>query len=275
MKFYSSFVSSVVSSVSVFFVSLFCVGVVSAQTFQVSAYYSPLPNQHAYVSGSYAVDLRMNGNGTHGADGIPVYVGMISAPSKYAYGTKIFIPGLGVGTVHDRGGAIYTTKGYDRLDIWMGYGDEGRKRALQWGRQIVEGKIVASNTKDGFVFGGTVVEPVAEPVVGEIVANEYFSTNLWLHIHNDAYIKEEIKKIQAFLGSKQTGYYGHRTEKFVFDFQVAHGIVSSMNDFGAGTWGPKTRSAANAEIEKQEKAQQEEQKVGDVSEISTFEAVRK
>jgi len=272
MKFYSSFVSSFVSSVSIFFVSLFCMGVVSAQTFQVSAYYSPLPNQNAYVSGSYAVDLKMNGNGTHGADGTPVYVGMISAPSKYAYGTKIFIPGLGVGTVHDRGGAIYSAKGYDRLDIWMGYGDEGRKRALQWGRQMVEGSIVASDTKEGFVFGGVVVKDknMQEVSPEQPVANEYFSTNLWLHINNDVYIKEEIKKIQAFLGSKQTGYYGHRTEKFVFDFQVAHGIVSSMNDFGAGTWGPKTRSAANAEIEKQKKQEGRE-----VSEVSTFEAVRK
>jgi len=214
-----------------------------AQTFQVSAYYSPLPNQEAYVSGSYANDLRMNGNGTHGADGTPVYVGMISAPSRYAFGTKIFIPGLGVGTVHDRGGAIYATKNYHRLDIWMGYGDDGRKRALQWGRQMVEGEIVASNTKEGFVFDGEVKSPAA--VSESVVNDEEFNMNLWLHISNDGHTKNEIKKIQNFLGSRPTGYYGNRTAKFVLDFQLKHNIVRSPSSIGAGTWGPKTRKVAN------------------------------
>ena len=167
MKFYSSFVSSV----SVLFVSLFFANIASAQTFQISAYYSPLAGQNSYVSGSYAADLRMNGNGTHGADGTAVYVGMISAPSKYDFGTKIFIPGLGIGTVHDRGGAIYSTKGYDRLDIWMGYGDDGRKRALQWGRQMVDGEIVSSDLKEGFIFNGEVINYSIESA--ELVTNEF------------------------------------------------------------------------------------------------------
>ena len=122
---------------SIFASLLFFTILTYAQQFEVSAYYSPLPNQEKYVCGSYEEDLKMNGDGEYGADGTPVYVGMISAPTKYSFGTKIFIPGLGVGTVHDRGGAIYSSKGYDRLDIWMGYGDEGRKRALRWGRRRV------------------------------------------------------------------------------------------------------------------------------------------
>lgn len=101
------------------------------QTFTITAYYSPLPCQEYYVTGSYEGDKRLNGNGTHGADGTPVYPGMIAAPKSYAFGTKLHVPGVGNVAVHDRGGAIVTSgsqgQAYDRLDIWMGYGDKGLK----------------------------------------------------------------------------------------------------------------------------------------------------
>ncbi|HIQ56584.1 TPA: 3D domain-containing protein [Candidatus Gracilibacteria bacterium] len=258
MKFYSY----LVSSVSVLFL-LFCAGFVSAQTFQISAYYSPVPNQNAYVSGSYAADLRMNGNGTHGADGTAVYVGMISAPSKYSYGTKIFIPGLGIGTVHDRGGAIYSAKGYDRLDIWMGYGDAGRKRALQWGRQMVEGEIILSDVTEGFIFTDNV--------------SENFGVNLWFKMNTFGNISAEILKIQDFLHCEQTGKYDYQTSKAVYVFQVNQNILKYKNEKGAGTWGPKTRLAAQKvlkEMKKEEGIEKVEKWVNGVD-VSTFEAVRK
>lgn len=224
----------------------FALSVGDTKTFKVSAYYSPLAGQEKYVSGSYAADLRMNGNGTHGADGTPVYVGMISAPYTYDFGTKIYLPGLGIGTVHDRGGAIYAGKGYDRLDIWMGYGDEGRIRAINWGMQMVEGKIVASNTSEGFVFGGKKITTNTSSVQNE--DDEMFSVPLSI----DAYgKKQEIAKMQKFLQSqgffhvKSYGYFGPITEKAVLDFQIEHEIVQTQYDFGAGVWGPKTRRVAN------------------------------
>ena len=48
----------------------------------------------------------LNGRGTNGASGTPVFAGMIAAPKSYDYGTQIFFEGLGLGTVADRGGAI-------------------------------------------------------------------------------------------------------------------------------------------------------------------------
>jgi len=39
------------------------------KTFIVTAYYSPLPDQSFYLKGSYEADIRLNGNGTHGASG--------------------------------------------------------------------------------------------------------------------------------------------------------------------------------------------------------------
>jgi hypothetical protein len=98
------------------------------QTFIISAYYSPLPGQNKYITGSYKGDIRLNGGGIHGADGTNVYPGMIAAPKGYTFGTKMTIPGLGTVAVHDRGGAIVHSgvrkNAYDRLE--MGQEDSGR-----------------------------------------------------------------------------------------------------------------------------------------------------
>lgn len=121
---------------------------VEKKKFIVTAYYSPLPDQSFYLKGSYEADLRLNGNGTHGASGKEVYPGMLAAPKTYTFGTKIYLEGLGIGTVDDRGGAIVSSgsRGYnaDRLDVWMGQGEEGLRRALSWGKRTVSGEIIAS-----------------------------------------------------------------------------------------------------------------------------------
>ena len=77
--------------------------------FVITAYYSPLPGQCCYVKGGEIADKILNGNGTHGADGTAVHPGMIAAPKSYAFGTRIQLPGIGIGTVNDRGGAIVGT----------------------------------------------------------------------------------------------------------------------------------------------------------------------
>lgn len=114
---------------------------VEQRQFLVTAYYSPQPNQSFYIRGSYEADVALNGQGTHGADGTEVYIGMLAAPAKYPFGTRIKIPGLGVGEVHDRGGAIGESEDYDRIDVWMGAGEQGLSRALNWGARFVDGEI--------------------------------------------------------------------------------------------------------------------------------------
>lgn len=102
----------------------------------LTAYYSPLPTQEKYFLGSYAADVTFNGEGIRGADGTDVYPGMMAAPEEYAFGTRIEIPGLNiVGTVHDRGGRITSENGAVRIDVWMGAGEEGLARALEFGVQ--------------------------------------------------------------------------------------------------------------------------------------------
>lgn len=118
-------------------------------TLIATAYYSPLPNQKYYLRGNYEAELLLNGNGTHGASGRPVFNGMLAAPKGYSFGTKIWVEGFGVGSVEDRGGAIVPTgtrgNAFDRVDIWMGYGEEGLGRALAWGRRTVKARKYVSN----------------------------------------------------------------------------------------------------------------------------------
>jgi 3D (Asp-Asp-Asp) domain-containing protein len=55
---------------------------------------------------------------------------VVAAPRSIPFGTKIFIPGYGLATVEDIGGAITG----NRLDVWFPTHEE----ALQWGRQNLE-----------------------------------------------------------------------------------------------------------------------------------------
>lgn len=52
---------------------------------------------------------------------------VIAAPKAFRFGSKIYVPGYGLASVEDRGGAI---KG-NRLDVYF----SSHQEALQWGRQ--------------------------------------------------------------------------------------------------------------------------------------------
>lgn len=245
----------------------------SNKTFKISAYYSPLPCQDRYATGSYEGDIRLNGNGTNGADGTPVYPGMIAAPKTYAFGTKMNIPGIGIVAVHDRGGAIVASNSagvYDRLDVWMGYGDVGLKRALNWGKRDVD--VVMYGVTDeveeqvslmGFSAeesvpncgGGEVTEEVVEEAPEIEEASPVIFTDESPNVHTSdeedvlsvgstgsdvVALQEELRRLN-FLRIDPTGYYGEVTEHAVFKFQQSQGLVASVDEEWAGIYGPVTR----------------------------------
>ncbi len=241
------------------------------KTFIISAYYSPLPGQERYVTGSYAGDIRLNGRGTNGADGTPVYPGMVASPKTYAFGTKMTIPGIGTVAVHDRGGAIVTSgargNAYDRLDIWMGFGDKGLRRALQWGKRTVT---VTVHGVDPTIQEQIALEnysdderraPVAKPAVAsqtaptskahaeseQVELTETFAVNLKLGDSGVQVreLQEELRRVHL-LGIEPTGYYGEVTAHAVFKFQQIHKLAGEKDSLGAGVFGPKTRTALNA-----------------------------
>lgn len=131
-----------------FFSPVYADDVPHEQTFVVTAYYSPLPDQCCFFRGDYDSEIDFNGKGIRGADGTSVYAGMIAAPESYPFGTVIELPGVGIGTIHDRGGRILEW-GNDihRIDIWMGEGEVGLARALAWGVRKVKGTVYPVGTE--------------------------------------------------------------------------------------------------------------------------------
>lgn len=230
-------------SITPVFADLVAVG--NTQTFLVSAYYSPLPNQQSYVWGSYEADKRVNGEGVRGADFTKVYAGMLAAPSSYPFGTKIYIPGFGTGTVHDRGGKINESGNGDRIDVWMGWGDDGRKRALQWGMKTVTGTIKPWDTQDNvqinFLPASHQKNYGTNNIQTENNQKEILSlgnkgqsvTNLQNFLHKRGYLTVE-----------PTGYFGNKTTQAVILFQLDYNIIANKDEFGSGVFGPKTRAQA-------------------------------
>lgn len=217
------------------------------QTFIISAYYSPIEGQEYYVTGSLAGDIYLNGSGVNGADGTPVYPGMIAAPSKYPFGTKMEIPGIGTVAVHDRGGAIVEAgvRGHehDRLDVWMGYGDAGLQRALNWGKRTV----------DVIVYG---IDPEVEESIyleGYSAAESFIQNTVLspLEFPNDIYYGsegEDVEQMQQYLKDwgyyegEVSGFYGADTAQAIYEFQIDFDLVDDPEDLGAGHFGIGTRT---------------------------------
>ena len=227
-------------------------------TFTISAYYSPVEGQERYVTGSYAGDIRLNGSGVNSADGTPVYPGMIAAPSSYAFGTKMNIPGIGLVAVHDRGGAIVHAgergHAYDRLDVWMGYGDKGLSRALNWGKRDVNVTVYGidpSIKENVYLEGFSEAEKFIRTIVTE---QKIFKNDLWYGQSGDKV--GELQKYLSDLGYYKgtiDKYYGDEVYKAVVAFQIDQNIVDNEEEFGAGYFGPQTRANIEAVIEKKRK----------------------
>ncbi len=196
------------------------------QEFVITAYYSPEPDQCCYVKGSYEADKILNGQGIAGADGTPVYPGMIAAPPSYAFGTTVVLPGLGTFAVHDRGGAIQEWDDAHRLDIWMGTGEAGLARALDFGIQRVRGTVYplgSSMPQESFN-----IDAIAAPS-GKLT--QYIVNQSLMAIHP---VKNEtgysVTMLQnalrdaGYFTRASSGYFGDETEQalaaFITDFSI-------------------------------------------------------
>ncbi len=200
------------------------------QQFVVTAYYSPLPNQCCYYRGNYEEEIAFNGKGVAGADGTGVYPGMIAGPDTYAFGTVIELPGIGVGTVHDRGGRIIEWgEDIHRIDLWMGYGEEGLARAMAWGVRHVKGtvypvgatnapaeKFVLENfDADSKILAGL---PKSDPT--ELVRYAEYGDNEY-----SVRILQSNLKDLGYFAEVPTGQFGPVTQSALRKFQEEYGIV--------------------------------------------------
>jgi len=211
-------------------------------TFIVTAYYSPLPWQLSYARGSLAADKKLNGNGTHGASGTPVFTGMIAAPKSYDFGTHIFFEWLGLGRVEDRWGAIVDAwvrwQPHDRIDIWMWHGDTWLKRARAWWVREVTGVFVSPEQAKN--LNAIDLEGIEK---GRVNLSDFPTTKA----QSQWGISAEI--IEAFA---ELGYIVKEwdVKAMIFDFQVDQWILSSLSDAWAGNFWPKTKAAFSEEYKK-------------------------
>lgn len=219
--------------------------------FIVTAYYSPLPDQDFYITGDYEKEVILNGEWIRGASWKGVFPGMLAAPKKYNFGTKIELEWIGVWSVEDRGGAIVEAwkRGYehDRIDVWMGYGEEGLKKALSWGKRKVKWKIL-STWETNINLNNIKTLNSALSYAKKSDTSIFFK---WIGIESE---KEDIIELQKIL--QKNGYYKWEIDgvynkeiiNSVFSFQVKKGIITSVSDFWAWYWGNKTRKLFLEEI---------------------------
>lgn len=212
-----------------------------AAKFIVTAYYSPLPGQDKYATWSYAADIRLNGRGTHGASGKAVHPWFLAAPKNYSFGTKIYIEGLGVWVVEDRGWAIVNAGKrwyeYDRIDVWMWYGDEWRIRAIKWWKRTVLWNKVDDDTLLSIAFDNSPI-------------NKYFDLTVDAQnpqAENVMQLQELFAEIWKYNGDINGDFDDIRD--ILIDFQVKKSVISSKQSPEAWYFGPKTLAALRQEFE--------------------------
>ncbi|MCB0386507.1 MAG: peptidoglycan-binding protein, partial [Bdellovibrionales bacterium] len=210
------------------------------RTFVTTAYYSPLPDQSFYVTGSYRGDIILNGNGTNGASGKQVFEGMLAAPKTYGFGTQVQCGDVLSGTIEDRGGAIvpagqqyskFGVHSHDRLDIWAGHGEKGLLAALKWGKRTLTCTVYPS--------GANLAQFVNLP-------HADFSPIAQKYIRPASSSAPQVVTIPALYKDrlKTLGYDADDSDHLIA-FQLAHGIIDSKDDKFAGQFGPNTRNKLN------------------------------
>ncbi len=211
--------------------------------FSVTAYYSPLPNQKFFIKWDFAKETKLNGQGIVGASGKRVFNGMIAAPTKYKFGTKIYLPQLGRGEVADRGGAIVAAgqrgEKYDRLDLWFWRWEEALIKAISFGKKKIVGYVCPENQEVQLGFDLSKIK----------IYDKFFEKTFWIVPlyagRKDPWVtvlQKHLVSLWYLTSNDITGYFGSRTKKAVCEFQKDYKVVSA-NSPRCGYFGPKTRWA--------------------------------
>ncbi len=203
------------------------------RTFVVTAYYSPLPNQQAYITWTYEWDVLNNWTWKDTASWMEVFEWILAAPSNYPFWTKIYFEWYGVWVVEDRGWAIVNEgenwEVWDRIDIWMWYGDEWLQRAINWGKRTVKWIIVSNDTDLSINFSESDYYKVYKLAVYPDSSSEEVRTlqevfaNLGLYSWNMDWLYSSIKDT-------------------LIKFQVDNGVIESETSFWAWNFWNQTRA---------------------------------
>ncbi|MDQ1344094.1 MAG: hypothetical protein QG650_814 [Patescibacteria group bacterium] len=190
---------------------------------------------------------------------------MLAAPKHYGFGTAIELEGLGVGTVNDRGGAIVKAgergQQFDRIDVWMGQGEDGLRRALAWGRRTVKGNVLSGQeVKERSLsielasvpkapLSALVVKSVDERVWSEPIG-QYSSTEMIRAL------SERLAHV-GYLPSGVRTAFDAEIRFGLIRFQTDNKLLKGPTDSNAGYYGPATRKALRAAFEDKKKEEAE------------------
>jgi len=190
--------------------------------------------------------------------------GMLAAPRTYAFGTRVKIPGLGVGEVHDRGGRINAYKSHDRIDVWMGRGEEGLSRALNWGARLIEGEVYFTphQVEPGLSYAGVsskLTNARIQQLINKTVQSpkvfdkpKTSSAEVKTEPVDEAIETKELQKALTTFGYYHgaiNGSYDAETQEAVTVFQLIEGVISKRGELGTGNFGPKTRAALKERLQ--------------------------
>ncbi len=236
--------------------------------FKATAYYSPEEGQSFYVKWSVEDDKILNGNGTHGASWRAVFNGMIAAPGSYPFGTRIYIPGWGIGQVEDRWGAIVEAwernEPFDRLDFWAGKWEVGLNAALRFGVRYFEAYVCPKNVWWAdlwFSFSSIPLERKLPATLRDIDLSPW-TLSSWTPI-----LQRYLKMLGYMADVPESVHYGKQTTAAVCRYQQK---VMGMNPASewCGWFGVKTRTSLQYSLKEhatqkqiaQQKPQQEQEK---------------
>lgn len=207
------------------------------QFFKITAYYSPVANQDYYAQNTYNDEVKLNGNGTHGAWGKAVFDGMIAAPSKYAFGTKIIIPGFGIWLVEDRGGAIVAGSGWDRIDVWAGSGVVGLQRAYGMWPLSITWYICTGDVDDSNIWFD---RPSYDDDYDDVI---FWSINqsVWRKDIMVTKLQNILAKYGYLNKDNISNEFDENTRLAVCNYQISKNIYHEISD-DCGIWWSKTRS---------------------------------
>jgi peptidoglycan hydrolase-like protein with peptidoglycan-binding domain len=232
----------------------------------ISAYYSPLPGQNFYLHGSYEDEVAMNGEGKTTASGQAVRIGVVAAPKEHPFGTRVRInQALTIkwtsvvfdfsGTVLDRGGAIHSANNLPRLDIYMGAGQAGLCRAINFGVQTVYVEFDTATNPVDTVSLDTIPSDCTDPHNETVPLASGATTKPFdpftmpigtgSPTANIKIVQNLLARIKAYTGAID-GIYDDKLIEAIFQFQKINGIVQNRSDDGAGMYGPKTRAMLKA-----------------------------
>lgn len=199
------------------------------KTFVITAYYSPLPNQNAYITETYEWDILYNWTWKSTASWKEVFEWILAAPINYPFWTKIYFEWYWVGVVEDRWWAIVNGWEWDRIDIWMWYGDEWLQRAVKWGKRTIKWIVVSNNTNLSINFS----------------ASDYYKIyKLWVWPNSET---RDVKTLQEVF--KNLNLYSWKID-WIYDnikeplikFQVDNNVIPSRTSQWAWYFWEKTKA---------------------------------